>query len=419
VAALIRENRLAEAEVQIDPVLKAAPNSAVALNLLGTIRAKQGKLSSAELLFLRAVRSDRTFIGARMNLAYLYLLKGVPAKAIPELREVVKLAPDNEDVLVKLGELLTSQGQADECINLIERFKLARSLSAPLLVVLGDALSKKGNWDRAEEAYLQALEGKLENAPALLGLAQVSQARKNDRDAMLYLSRVGNIAPDSPEFLYKFALIALKSAMSDVAKTALEKALKLKPEDPAYLLALGVAWLRKPDLFEAEKVFRRVLKLQPHYSPAQLHLGYVLLNQKKYLEARELLEKSARGNPNIPEVFYYLGLVAQEQNDDLRAVPLFEKAISKVPSYAHARTALGVSFMKLKNYSRARQELEMAVKLDPEEPKAHYNLALLYARLKDTQRAQEEMRIVETLKSKNAAPGEGDVIVLPAVPRPF
>jgi len=383
VATLIRENKTAEAERQLAVLLKSKPNEPVALNLLGTIRAKQNRLNEAETLFVRAVVNDPRYTGARMNLAYLYLEKREPAKAVVQLTEVLTNEPDN----------------------------------AEAKAVLGDAHLANNNLDEAERQYLDALDGRLDNAGALLGLAQISRLKGEIKEATLFLTRVGTLTADSqsPEFLYKFASVALQVGMFDAAKAALENALRLRPNEPAYLLALGISWLRKGDLFEAEKIFRHLLQLQPANDQAQIHLGYVLLNQKKYDEARLWLEKSARSPSPMPEVFYYLGLVAQEQNDDAKAIELFEKAVQKLPNYAHARIALGSSYIKLRNYPRAKEELETAVKLDPEEPTAHYNLALLYARLKDPARAQEEMKLVEKLKAKGAS-GDGVVVLPPRNP---
>jgi Flp pilus assembly protein TadD len=384
VATLIQNNRLAEAEKELTNVLRVAPNLPAALNLMGSVRAKQGRLVEAETLFLRAVQNDKTYTGARMNLVYLYLLKRAPDKAIPQLNEVLALEPEN------IG---------------------AR-------VILGDAYLANNDLPKAEENYLAALDNKLDNAGALFGLAQISRSKGEMREEAIYLNRVGTLVADSksPDFLYKFALEAMRVGMFDEAKSALERALVLKPKDPSYMLALGIAWLRKGDLFEAEKLFRHLLELQPNNVQAQLHLGYVLLNQKKYAEARTWLEKSARSATPIPEVFYYLGLVAQEQNDDAGAIVLFEKAVRQLPSYAHARIALGSSYMKLKNYLRARQELETAVKLDPNEPTAHYNLALLYARIKEPERAKEELKIIDELKSKGVS--NSGVVVLPPKSNP-
>jgi Flp pilus assembly protein TadD len=384
IAALIRDNKTVAAEKQLVAYLRFQPEQPVALNLLGTIRAKQGRLNEAETLFARAVTNEPRYSGARTNLAYLYMQKREPAKAVAQLKEVVSLEPGN----------------------------------AEAIVVLGDAYLANNSLAEAEQQYLSALQGRLDNAAALLGLAQISRLKGEIREVTIYLTRIATLAADStsPEFLYKFASLALQVNMGDAAKAALENALKLRPNEPAYMLALGIAWLRKGDLFEAEKVFRRLIQLQPMSDQAQVHLGYVLLNQKKYDEAQLWLEKSARSRSPMPEVFYYLGLVAQEQSEDAKAIQLFEKAVQKLPNYSHARIALGASYIKLRNYPRAKEELETAVKLDPEEPRAHYNLALLYARLKDPARAQAEMDIVEKLKAKGVS--SDGVVVLPPNPNP-
>src|ERR1043166_9027879 len=86
-AGLIRDQRLAEAETELDTVLKATPNNAQAVNLLGTIRAQQGKLDEAENLLLRSARIDPAFVGVHMNLAFLYMLKNAPDKPISDLKQ--------------------------------------------------------------------------------------------------------------------------------------------------------------------------------------------------------------------------------------------------------------------------------------------------------------------------------------------
>lgn len=418
VAALISENRIEEAEQRLNAILKASPNEALALNLLGTIRAKQGRLDDAEALFTRAVSIDNQFLGAHMNLAYLYLLKGVPDKTISELREVLRLDPNNPDISYKLARLLISQGRADEGISFIETMKQSGSLPSPLLVVLGDAYLKKGDIAKAEESYQLALNQQSASADALLGLVVISQAKGDTKTAILYLNRARDLITNSPDLLYSFARVALNSGLINDATLALKRAIELKADEPRYYFAFGLAWLRKPDLQEAEQAFRQFLKYQPDNPQGQLYLGYVLLKQKKAVEARALLEKSIQKNAGTPEPFYYLGLIAQEQAEDERAVSLFEKSISLAPSFASAHIALGSTYLKLKDFPRAQAELEAGVKLKPDDSKAHYNLALLYARLKDQQRSQEEMRIVEQLKGAGKAEDKESEILAPSTPNP-
>src|SRR6185503_4693981 len=258
VAVLIRDNRIVEAERQLESISRTTPNSPDVLNLLGTIRAKQNRLNEAETLFLQTLRIEEHFTPARMNLSYLYVLKRAPDKAIFQLREVLRVQPGNVEATEKLPSLLLAQGKFDECISFIQNLRAAGPVSPDLLVILGDAYVAKNALVEAEGPYLLALGDRLDNAGALLGLAQISRLKGEMRETSIYLARVATLSADSnsPEFLHKFALLALRVGMVDQAKAALERSLKLRPDEPSYLLALGVAWLSRGDLFEAEKLFR-------------------------------------------------------------------------------------------------------------------------------------------------------------------
>jgi len=412
-ASLIRDNRIAEAELQLNSVLKTAPNEPVALNLLGTVRAQQGRLNEAEVLLVRSSRIDPSYVAVRMNLAFLYMLRNDPEKTISELKAVVKLQPNNIEANYKLGCLLLARDQVDESIAILEKAKSEIPASVVFLPLLGDAYLKKGNAGKAEENYLQALAAQKDNPDAVLGLAKVSQNRGDARAALGYLARARELTGNSPELLYKVGVAALALGAFDDAQTDLAQAAKLKPNEPAYLIALGAAWLKKADLVAAEQIFRRALELQPQSAQAEMYLGYVLYKQKKFGEATSYLEKMIKADSNIPESFYYLGLIVQEENEDERAITLLEKAVQISPTFANAHVALGASYLKLKDYPRAQKELELGARLNPDDSKAHYQLAVLYARLKDPKRAQAEMAIVEKLKTvEQSQRKEGDTFVI-------
>lgn len=410
VAGLIASNQIAPAEQELTAILKAEPEQPAALNLLGTIRAQQGKLAEAETLFLRAVRSDREYVGPHMNLAYLYKLMGQPNKTVLELKEVLRLDPDNAEAVDRLGRLLFAGGQIDDGLKLLEN---RSQLSASLLVVRGDAYLKKSDPEKADESYRAALDQESVNTDAVLGQAQVAQFRGDVAAAARLLAQARKMEANSPDTLYRFAVVAMRAGLFEEANGVLQAAIKLKSDDAAYFLALGTTWIKKPDLVEAEQAFRRAVQLQPDSSQAQMYLGYTLLEQKKYVEAREWLEKSLQREKTVPETFYYLGQVAQQQSDDERAILMFKKAIELAPNYSFAHAALGASYLKLKNYELAQKELELSIKINPNDPKAHYDLAVLFARLKNQQRAQEEMRIVEKLKNEAKSGGGATPQVTP------
>ena len=82
-AALIADNRTADAEKKLLSILRVAPREPAALNLLGTVRAKQGRPHEAEALFLRAIRGVMRkgggFSDIWMNLLPLAIILAVVA----------------------------------------------------------------------------------------------------------------------------------------------------------------------------------------------------------------------------------------------------------------------------------------------------------------------------------------------------
>jgi tetratricopeptide (TPR) repeat protein len=399
IASLISENRIAEAESKLQLTLRSAPNDSVALNLLGTIRAQQKRYKEAETLFTRAIQSDKLFVGAHLNLAYLYTITGKPEKTVAELRQVLQIDPTNVEVLDRLARLLLAEGQIDAGIKVLEEGEKAQPLSGSLLVLRGDAFLKKGVIPKAEESYQRAIAQDGENTDAVLGMAQAAQLKGDADSASALLDRSRKMVANSPETLYRFAMVAIRAGLYEEANRSLLAAIKSKSDDAAYFLALGTTWIKKPDLAEAESSFRRALQLRPNNAQAQMYLGYTLLEQKKYPEAKVWLQKSLDQDKTVPETYFYLGQIAQEQNEDLQAIDLFKQAIQLAPTYSFAHGSLGASYLRLKNYAAAQQELELSIKLNPNDAKAHYNLAVLFARLNNQKRAQEEMNIVEQLKN--------------------
>ena len=411
---LISSGHLAEAEQQLNNLSKFKPNDARVFNLLGTIRAQQGNLDGAEALFLRASRLDHDLLGVHMNLAYLYMLKHEPDKTAFELLQVLRIDPGNADGTYKLASLRLRQGKPDAAIELVTKFGEKNSLTAPLLLVLGDAYLKQGDVNNAEKQYQNALTVQTTSAEALLGLAQIALLRKNDAAAFEFLNQAAELIADSADLSYKYAVVALNAGLWDKALAAIKRAIDLTSEEPAYHLLMGIVWIRKGDPQEAEVSFRSFIKLRPADPQGQLYLGYILLKQKKSAEARQWIEQSLKKDPERAEAYYYLGLIAQDDNEDEPAAVLFEKAIKLQPSLTSAHTALGATFLKLKNYVRAQQELETAVKQNPDDSKAHYNLALLYGRLKDDRRSKSELEILQRLKSSSKTPETDVDAVIPA-----
>lgn len=329
-ATLIGSNQLAEAEVLLNQVLKVAPAEATALNLLGAVRAKQGRLDEAEAFFQRAVRSDASMVGAHMNLAYLYLLKKEPEKTAAELREVLRLEPGNAEAAYRLAWLLLSQGRIDECISFVLKLKGSQQLSAPLLGVLGDAYSRKGNKAEALSAIKKALE-----------------LRPNDA---AYHFALGSAWLKHPPDLQE-------------AEQSFRQFLKLQPDDARGQLLLGYVLLKEKQYAEARELLEKSIQKGAGTPEAFYYLGLIAQGQNEDERAIEFFLKAIQLAPSFAHVHIALGATYMKLKDYTRAQQALETGVKLNPDDSKAHYNLAMLYARMKNPERAQEEMRIVEKL--------------------------------------------------------
>ncbi len=103
---LLQSGRLEEAAEHFAQTLKLQPQSAQAHNCLGIVRQRQNRMAEALACFQKATQCDPGDWQTHMNLANAYLSGGDRDKAIPELRETLRLAPAFEPARRALAKAL-------------------------------------------------------------------------------------------------------------------------------------------------------------------------------------------------------------------------------------------------------------------------------------------------------------------------
>lgn len=332
-AALIGSNRLPEAEQQLNEILRVAPQEATALNLLGALRAKQGKLDEAEALFSRAIRSDNKLAGAHMNLAYLYLLKGAPEKTLAELKEVLRLEPLNAEAAYRLAWVLLSQGRIDECIDFAEKLKATQQLSAPLLGLLGDAYLRKGE----RSAGIAALKSAIE------------------------------LQPTEPASHFALGSAWLKHPPDLLeAEQSFRQFLKLRPEDAQGQLHLGYVLLKQKRYGEARELLEQSIQKGSGTPEAFYYLGLIAQGQNEDARAIELFGKAVELAPAFAHAHIALGSTYLKLKDYERARQALETGVKLSPEDAKAHYNLAMLYARLKNPERAQAEMRIVERLKSE-----------------------------------------------------
>ncbi len=321
-ASLIGGGRLEEAERQLNEVLKGTPEDAAALNLLGAVRAQQGRLDEAESLFARAVRADESLTGARMNLAHLHLLKREPEKAAAQLREVLRREPANAEAGHRLAWLLLRQGRLDECVALAESLKGTQGPSAPLSAVLGEAYLRKGDARAAVAAFQRAVELNPDEPTYhfALGSAWLALKPRLDLDAAEQsFRRFLKLRPDDVQGQLHLGYVLLKQKRHAEAREWLEKSVRANAGTPEAFYYLGLIAQGEGDDARAVELFGKSIQLAPTYAHAHVALGATYLKLKDYESARRSLEAGVKLGPEDPKAHYNLALLYARLKEPERA----------------------------------------------------------------------------------------------------
>ena len=171
-------------------VLTMDPQSPIAENSLGVVRADQGKPAEASEHFRQALRLKPDYADAHYNLGNALADQGKPAEASEHYRQALRIKPDYADAHNNLGNALADQGKPAEASEHYRQALRIKPDYADAHNNLGAALAQQGKLAEAIEHYRQALHIRPDLAAAHLNwgeaLAQqgkLAEAKEHFRQA--------------------------------------------------------------------------------------------------------------------------------------------------------------------------------------------------------------------------------------------
>ena len=329
-----------KAEEELQWILSRSPENDRALDLLGILRAQQQRNSEAEELFEHAIKNRPDFASPHIDLGLLYVQMSEPDKAVEQLEDGLRMAPDRADASNALAGVL--RDQAREVLN----SDIEKSLSLLL------------------------------------------HARK--------------IAPENPDVQFDLGMVELRMSLLPDAVDAFQQVLKLRSNDAPAIYGLGRAYLEWAKFSEARQQFEQYVKLQPNDASGHYGLGMSCAALQLAPEARAEFEKSIALAPVQTESYFRLGLLDLDAEDYSPAEKNFQHVLDRNPHHAGALAAMGRAMLETKKYDQAADLLQRAVASDASLREAHYYLGLTYARLGRKQESDEQLQIATQLEKESS-----------------
>jgi tetratricopeptide (TPR) repeat protein len=362
--------------------------------------------------------------GARLLAAEAALDLGDTSRAMIELREATRLAPEDNNAALLLGRLYLAQGNFDSATSLLQRHVGAQGIAGPEAhVLLASAAAQRGKYEEARTWLAALRENEAYEGLAVAELARVElraggpeAALRSIEDSGLELTdprnepaarqwigllvATGRLDParawaeqvassDSPSLQAARADLLLELGKEAAARAAFDAALEADPESAAALAGLGQLEQRAGDPEAALALFDRAVAADPDHANYAYLAATARLALGRTDEAKSALRTLLRRHPEHVAACNDLAwLLAQEGEELDLALALAQRAV-RLDARPEVLDTLGWVRLRRGEIEPAVAAFERALAKQPEFSTARYHLGLALARRGDAEAARQ------------------------------
>lgn len=337
-----------KAKVLFKEVVRDFKMSGGALNNLGVIAEKEGKIEKAKIYYDNALKVEPKLAEAHYNIGCILVKQEKIKDAAERFKRTIEYDPYMAQAYHNLGTCLRALEKHDEAKAILRRGLGLAEKVADSRLALGQSELATGNADQALES-LQALISENpdyeQTMDLLLSLWRVQRER-------------GNL---------------------EAAARACEGALHFDKTSVEATLALAITMDESGKLDNAERLYMKVLTLDQQNSPARMNLGIHYFDKRRDpVRALRFAQEACDKDPKNFEARYNLGILKAQIGFPKEAVNELEVALELNPHLHEACLALG-ELLHETHPASARSYLEQAAMLAPKSWLAWHNLGVMQA----------------------------------------
>ena len=363
-----------EATNILQKITQDQPMTSDAWTLLAEVALMQGQT-------LKAIDITLQGLVHRPNDKSLLLLKAraeavrSPALAIPTIKALQELEPNNVDITVLLANTYISVGEPEKAVNLLEK-QIVSDGNTPderkIKIALATALYKKGNKSESQKIFDSLYESEPNDPSPLLAQAQLL---KDDQLYNQLSQEVTHWCQNHPKDTHTPITIVrdLATGEDNQAKKTAEDILRMiLKNDSDCTEAMGVlAMLLQITNRSAESatIYQQIITLQPDNVIVINNLAWLLCEeQDKYQQALELAQRGLEKDPDYIDLIDTRGVAYYRLGEFDKAVQDFNRCVSLYPPQTPAMVAsyfhLARALAKLGQKSQAIESLNKTLDLN-------------------------------------------------------
>lgn len=355
----VEQGRFDTALEQYRLALQQAEHASIYHNM-GKAFLATGRADSAQIYFRRALALD-----PQLREGYKGLFKALRSEdrlnqAVSVLQEAQGLWPQDETFLLLSAEAYAGLGQEGRARAIYRQ--LGKSEGAASGLLAAEAL-RRGNWQRAHDHLIRALETQQEAGlyndlgAAQFALGQTEQALASFRTA-------ARLDPQMAGAFANIGRVYLQYGRLLDAVAALERAASLDRENGHFCALLGQCYERDGKLVAAAEWYAQAVERAPEVVEYRNNLGHLYQQLEQRGEALRLYRSALERAPDRVETLYNLGLLYLEGGQYEQAIDVYRKVAAIDPGHIDAQVNLATAWLNVGQPAQALAAYEKVLSLD-------------------------------------------------------
>ena len=419
-----KTGRIRDAVLEAQDILKRDGNNLEARRLLGRIYLRslgdmQAGTQSQEVLKLaidqyeQIVKLDPKSVEDHLLLGRLYRLNNELLKSENEFKAAVAIQPDSEEAVTTLAYLYNEEGDSARALQVLNAIP-DNARTAKLYSALGYTYEQQKEYRQAVDAYRKSTELDHDNLDAVRGLAQ-NQMNDGQTDAALEQYKVIVEAdPSDAQTYMRIAEIERRNGKFDQAMDSLKKATAIVPDSLEVQYNIAVIDEAQGKYDDAVPILTQLLQKTEHsedqYSIADKNnravflerLGTIYREANKYQLAVETFRRMLDlGDENAVRGYQQIIDTYRDNKQWQLATNVAEEAAKKFPNDRDLQMVAAAQEADMGSAGPAIEHVKSLLKDSPaDDQRVYIALAQMYSRVKQWPEAEENINKAIELSTK-------------------
>jgi tetratricopeptide (TPR) repeat protein len=419
-----KTGRIRDAVLEAQDILKRDGNNLEARRLLGRIYLRslgdmQAGTQSQEVLKLaidqyeQIVKLDPKSVEDHLLLGRLYRLNNELLKSENEFKAAVAIQPDSEEAVTTLAYLYNEEGDSARALQVLNAIP-DNARTAKLYSALGYTYEQQKEYRQAVDAYRKSTELDHDNLDAVRGLAQ-NLMNDGQTDAALEQYKVIVEAdPSDAQTYMRIAEIERRNGKFDQAMDSLKKATAIVPDSLEVQYNIAVIDEAQGKYDDAVPILTQLLQKTEHsedqYSIADKNnravflerLGTIYREANKYQLAVETFRRMLDlGDENAVRGYQQIIDTYRDNKQWQLATNVAEEAAKKFPNDRDLQMVAAAQEADMGSAGPAIEHVKSLLKDSPaDDQRVYIALAQMYSRVKQWPEAEENINKAIELSTK-------------------